>query len=135
MSASRRTVRVGCYVALAILGASATGWAQEKALVVSRPKIETKVTADLADVGLAGQSTALLVTIAPGIMTEDHVHAGRNSLLVVVQGTLTEVRAGAKRVFKPGDVLNVAEGVTHHAENYGSEPLVYVEVNTTAKKP
>jgi hypothetical protein len=28
----------------------------------------------------------------------------------------------------------VAEGTTHHAENYGTTPLVYIEINTTAKK-
>lgn len=109
--------------------------AQEKSLVPGQAKIERQVTIDLAEVGLAGQSTAVRVTIAPGIVTEDHTHAGRTSVLVVVEGALTEVRGAIKKQYRPGDVIAVAEGVTHHAENYGSTPIVYVEINTSAKKP
>ena len=39
-----------------------------------------------------------------------------------------------KHEYKPGDVVKVSEGTTHHAENYGTTPVVYVEINTTAKK-
>ena len=28
--------------------------------------------------------------------------------------------------------LAVSEGVTHHAENHGDAPVVYVEINATA---
>jgi mannose-6-phosphate isomerase-like protein (cupin superfamily) len=52
----------------------------------------------------------------------------------MVQGVLTDVRGGNKREYKAGDVVTVAEGVTHHAENHGTVPVVYVELNATAKK-
>jgi len=88
---------------------------------------------DLSDVGLAGNSAAARLTLPPGIMTADHTHTGRNSLIVMVQGTLTEARGGVRHDYKPGDVIAVAEGVTHHAENRGTVPVIYVEINTTKK--
>jgi mannose-6-phosphate isomerase-like protein (cupin superfamily) len=39
-----------------------------------------------------------------------------------------------KHEYKVGDVIQVSEGTTHHAENYGTVPAVYIEINTTAKK-
>jgi len=108
--------------------------AQDKPLVLGQTKLERLVTVDLAQVGLQGESAAQRITIAPGIMTADHTHTGRTSLIVMVQGTLTEVRGTAKTEYKAGDVIPVAEGTTHHAENYGTVPVIYVEVNTTAKK-
>ena len=59
-------------------------------------------------------------------MTADHTHTGRNSLIVMVQGTLTEARGDVRHDYKPGDVIAVAEGVTHHAENRGTVPVIYV---------
>jgi mannose-6-phosphate isomerase-like protein (cupin superfamily) len=59
---------------------------------------------------------------------------GRSSDGIMVQGTVTEVRGHAKHEHKSGDVIQVSEGTTHHAENYRTVPAVYVEINTTAKK-
>lgn len=109
--------------------------AQETPLVPGPSKVERLVAVDLAEVGLAGQSTAGRVTVGPGIITDDHTHTGRTSIVVVVEGTLTDVRGAVKKQYRPGDVIAVAEGVTHHVENYGAIPIVYIEVNTTAKKP
>jgi mannose-6-phosphate isomerase-like protein (cupin superfamily) len=44
------------------------------------------------------------------------------------------VRGSVKREYKTGDVIQVSEGTTHHAENYGTIPAVYIEINTTAAK-
>jgi quercetin dioxygenase-like cupin family protein len=117
-----------------VLLVAAAGLAQDTPLVAGRTQAEPQVTVDLAEVGLAGSIAAVRVTVAPGIMTADHTHTGRTSIFVVVQGSLTDVRGGAKRRYGPGDVVTVAEGVTHHAENHGTAPVVYVELNTTANK-
>ncbi|MGE3402237.1 MAG: cupin domain-containing protein [Vicinamibacterales bacterium] len=107
--------------------------AQEKPLVAGQSSVERLFTVDLSDVGLAGNSAVGRLTLPPGIMTADHTHTGRNSLIIMVQGTLTEARGDVRREYKPGDVFSVAEGVTHHAENHGTVPVIYVEINTTKK--
>ena len=95
---------------------------------------QTLATVNLAEVGLEGSLTAGRVTIDPGVKRADHTHMARTSLLVVVQGTLTEVRGTVTHEYRPGDVVAVSEGVTHHAENHGDVPVVYVEINATANK-
>jgi quercetin dioxygenase-like cupin family protein len=92
------------------------------------------VTTQLSEVGLAGTNVAQRVTIGPGTKMADHTHTGRTSLLIMVQGALTEVRGNVRHEYKTGDVIQVSEGVTHHAENSGTVPAVYIEINTTAKK-
>jgi len=138
MSRGSRLGAVGGAIWLSAVGLCALATAglrpQDNGLVVGQPKVEVLVTTDLAEVGLAGTSVAQRVTIAPGTRMGDHTHAGRTSLLVMIQGALTEVRGGARREYKAGDVVQVSEGVTHHAENYGTVPAVYIEINTTAKK-
>ena len=108
--------------------------AQDKPLATGQPKVEVLVTTQLSEVGLAGTNVAQRVTIAPRTKNDDHVHTGRTSLLIMVQGALTEVRGTAKHDYKTGDVVQVSEGATHHVENYGTVPAVYIEINTTPKK-
>jgi quercetin dioxygenase-like cupin family protein len=108
--------------------------AQDKPLVTGQPKVEVLVTTQLSEVGLAGTNVAQRVTIAPGTKMADHTHTGRTSLLIMVQGALTEFRGSVKHDYKTGDVVQVSEGATHHVENYGTIPAVYIEINTTAKK-
>jgi uncharacterized cupin superfamily protein len=120
-------------VVLAVLVGIGAARAQEKPLVTGQSTVERLFTVDLSDVGLAGNSAASRLTLPPGIMTADHTHTGRNSLIVMVQGTLTEARGDVRHDYKPGDVIAVAEGVTHHAENRGTVPVIYVEINTTKK--
>jgi len=121
-------------IGLGMLAGIAVVQAQDKPLTKGSSQIDQVANVDLAEVGLAGNSAAVRVTIPPGIMTADHTHTGRTSIVVLVQGALTEVRGDTKHQYKPGDVITVAEGVTHHAENPGSVPVVYIEINTTAKK-
>lgn len=123
--------RVGLGVVVGLVGAVSL-WAQDVPAVSGPSKTESLATVNLAEVGLAGRLTAGRVTIGPGITRPDHTHTGRTSLLVVIQGTLTEMRGPAMREYHPGDVVTVAEGVSHHAENHGTVPVVYVEINATA---
>lgn len=128
-------IRVGIWstVFAMVVGIGAAR-AQDTPLVSGRSTTEPQAKVDLAEVGLAGSIGAVRVTIAPRIMTADHTHTGRTSIFVVVQGSLTDVRGSARREYHAGDVVTVAEGVTHHAENHGTVPVVYVELNATAKK-
>lgn len=121
-------------VAGAALVAAVAVQAQNTPLTSGRLNAEPQATVDLAEVGLPGSIAAVRLTLAPGIMTADHTHMGRTSIFVMVQGVLTDVRGGARREYRAGDVVTVAEGVTHHAENHGTVPVVYVELNATANK-
>lgn len=129
----QRPMIVASFTALALLAAGAL-LAQNRQLADGQYKVEPLVTTDLSEVGLNGTSAAQRVTVAAGSKTAEHTHTGRTSLLVMIQGTLTEVRGTVKTEYKPGEVVKVSEGVTHHAENYGTTPVVYVEINTTARK-
>jgi len=108
--------------------------AQDRTLTTGQPKVEVLVTTELSEVGLSGTNVAQRVTIGPGMKMADHTHTGRTSLIIMVQGALTEVRGSVKHEYTAGDVIKVSEGTTHHAENYGTVPAVYIEINTTAKK-
>ena len=118
----------------ALVGVAVGLQAQGAQLVAGQLQSEPQATVDLAEVGLAGSIATVRLTLAPGIMTKDHTHTGRTSIFVMVQGVLTDVRGASKREYRAGDVVTVAEGVTHHAENHGTVPVVYVELNATAKK-
>ena len=132
MDSRNRFVVVATLAAGTLFGGAAL--AQDKPLTTGQPKVEVLVTADLVEVGLAGTTVAQRVTIGAGTKMADHTHTGRTSLLIMLQGALTEVRGSVKHDYKAGDVIQVSEGVTHHAENSGASPAVYIEINTTAKK-
>lgn len=121
-------------IVVALLFGMVAAGAQDTPVVQARSKTEPQAMVDLAQIGLAGALTATRVTIAPGTMNAEHTHTGRTSLLVIVQGPLTEVRGSAKRAYDAGDVVAVADGVSHHVENHGTVPAVYVEINVTANK-
>ena len=134
MSRTHRGATVFTSLGLALVFGILALQGQEKPLAAGQAKLEPILTTDLAEVGLAGTSAAQRVTIAPETTTADHTHTGRTSIIVMLQGTMTEVRGAVRNEYKVGDVIRVAEGVTHHAENHGTVPLVYIEINTTAKK-
>ena len=111
-------------------------FAQQKPADPNRPLSENVAKVNLAEVGLTGGAASVTrFTYAPGKAMPPHTHTGRTSIIVIVQGQLTERRGETVRVLKAGDVATVAEGATHANENAGSEPLIYVEVNITGTKP
>jgi quercetin dioxygenase-like cupin family protein len=102
----------------------------------SRPTSEVVAKVSLAEVGLpAGAASATRFLYAPGKAMAPHTHTGRTSIITVVQGHLTEHRGTVVHVYNPGDVISVAEGVTHANENAGPDNLIYVEVNITGTVP
>ena len=133
MSYQRHARSILCSVGLVLVLGAVALRAQSQGLVSGPSKIETLFVLDLGDVGQP-ITTTYRVTIPPGIMTADHTHTGRTSTFVMLEGALTEVRGEVKHEYKTGDVVAVAEGVTHHAENFGTVPAVYIEVSTTTKK-
>jgi quercetin dioxygenase-like cupin family protein len=111
------------------------GLAQQKPADPNRPLSENIAKVNLAEVGLMGGAASVTrFTYAPGKAMPPHTHTGRTSIIVIVQGQLTERRGETVRVLKAGDVATVAEGATHANENAGSEPLIYVEINITGPK-
>jgi quercetin dioxygenase-like cupin family protein len=124
---------VAVFVVLGCVGSRGL-WAQDKPLATAQPNVEVLITTQLSEVGLSGTNVAQRVTIGAGTKMADHTHTGRTSLLIMTQGALTEFRGTAKHEYKAGDVIQVSEGTTHHVENYGTVPAIYIEINTTAKK-
>jgi quercetin dioxygenase-like cupin family protein len=132
-----RSFQIGTIVAVfALLVSFGTSGlsAQDKPLTTAQPKVEVLVTTQLSEVGLSGTNVAQRVTIGAGTKMADHTHTGRTSLLIMTQGALTEFRGTVKHEYKAGDVIQVSEGTTHHVENYGTVPAIYIEINTTANK-
>jgi quercetin dioxygenase-like cupin family protein len=65
--------------------------------------------------------------IAPGGVNAVHSHDDRPDVSYLVQGTLTEHRAGGFLETRAGDTLHAAgKGVTHWVENKGSIPAVLI---------
>jgi quercetin dioxygenase-like cupin family protein len=121
---------------LALCLTVAYGFAQEKPADPNRPLSENVAKVNLAEVGLTGGAASVTrFTYAPGKAMPPHTHTGRTSIIVIVQGQLTERRGETVRILKAGDVATVAEGATHANENAGSAPLIYVEINITGTKP
>lgn len=128
------TLAVCSGLALALSGGYT--YAQQKPADPNRPLSEPVAKVDLAEVGLTGgAASATRFTYVPGKSMAPHTHTGRTSIIVIVQGQLTERRGDTVRLLKAGDVATVAEGATHANENAGTEPLIYVEINITGTKP
>ena len=122
---------MGCLGFVVVLGASHVLLAQRQP-DPNRPASEVVAKVNLAEVGLpAGAASATRFLYAPGKAMLPHTHTGRTSLIIVVQGYLTEHRGNVVHAYGPGDVITVAEGTTHANENAGPDPLIYVEVNIT----
>lgn len=121
------------YVVFAVIvAANHVASAEQQKPAPPRPTSESVAKVNLAEVGLpAGAASATRFVYAPGMAMTPHTHTGRTSIIVVVQGHLTEHRGDVVHVYGPGDVITVAEGATHANSNAGPETLIYVEVNIT----
>lgn len=65
--------------------------------------------------------------IAPGGVIGLHSHDDRPDVSYLVQGTLTELRAGEFLETRPADTLHAAgKGVTHWVENRGTTPATLI---------
>lgn len=96
-------------------------------------KVETVVTTALSEIGLPGRVSVQRVTMAPGAVRGDHSHERRAAVQVILQGTFTEYRGDQSFIRSAGDVVTLPEGLTHAAENTGTAPAIYVEINIFPK--
>jgi quercetin dioxygenase-like cupin family protein len=100
-------------------------------------KIDQFATIDLGPEidGMQGRELRLRrVTIEPGGIIGEHSHKDRPAVARIVQGTLTEHRAGGYVKDHPeGNNISVGKDVTHWEENKGSKPTVLI-VGDIAKK-
>jgi quercetin dioxygenase-like cupin family protein len=90
---------------------------------------------DLKEIGLVGGVSASKLTFNPGTKGNNHTHTGRTSIITVVQGTFIEHRGDTTKTYNVGDTFTVANGESHWAENSGTVPLIYVEVNISGAPP
>jgi len=133
----RDRARFAGLASCALLAAVVSLRAQEPALAKAPAKIETVLRVDLAaeeGPALAGVESAMRVTVQPRTTAADHTHTQRTSIVIMLEGTLTDVRGDAKKDYKAGDVFTIPEGTTHHVENSGTVPVVYIEIKTSPKK-
>jgi quercetin dioxygenase-like cupin family protein len=92
-------------------------------------KVENVVATALSEIGLPGRVSAQRVTMAPGAVRGDHSHEGRMALQVILEGIVTEYRGDQTFIRSAGEVVTIPAGSTHSAENKGTAPAIYVEIN------
>ena len=75
--------------------------------------------------------TITRVTVAPGAMNPQHVHAASEQIWVALRGSgLLLLGNAVTAPFAEGDVVRFAEGDVHGLENTGSIEFVYVSVTS-----
>jgi quercetin dioxygenase-like cupin family protein len=132
---NRVVATLACCLAFAVPIGLGQLYAQQKPGGAGSSGSETVAKVDLKEVGLPGQVSASKLTFNPGTKGNPHTHTGRTSIITVVQGTFIEHRGEAVKTYQAGDTFTVANGQEHWAENSGTVPLVYVEVNISASQP
>lgn len=70
------------------------------------------------------------IVVAPGKRLSYQRHARRAEHWYVVAGAATVTLEGVEVELGPGESLDIAVGQAHRCENRGSEPVVFVEVQT-----
>lgn len=118
---------VACVLIVGLARMSAQGAGSSGSEIVAK--------VDLKEIGLVGGISASKLTFNPGTKGNNHTHTGRTSVITVVQGVFIEHRGDAVKSYKVGDTFTVANGESHWAENGGTVPLIYVEVNISATPP
>jgi quercetin dioxygenase-like cupin family protein len=77
------------------------------------------------------QITITRVTMAPGAVSERHVHRTSEQTWMVEQGSATLLLDDGKtRPIQAGDVVRTPPGVTHGVTNTGADELVYLSITT-----
>jgi quercetin dioxygenase-like cupin family protein len=91
-------------------------------------KVES--TVDLAPDFPGYQLRIRTITFEPGGVAGFHSHKDRPAFAYILEGTLTEGRAGGySKEYKVGDVLTESRDVTHWAENKGKGQLKIIGID------
>ncbi|NIO19775.1 MAG: cupin domain-containing protein [Candidatus Aenigmarchaeota archaeon] len=86
--------------------------------------------------GMEGRHLRLRrATLEPGGHNAIHSHAGRPSVVYVLEGTITEHRNGAVIKHPPGNSWFGNREVKHWIENKGTTPAVILVVDIFKEKP
>jgi quercetin dioxygenase-like cupin family protein len=72
-----------------------------------------------------------VIQLEPGGNSTMHSHKDRPGMGYVVQGVLTEQRAGKKTELQAGDIWVEDKDTTHWIENSGTEPVLIVAIDIT----
>lgn len=70
------------------------------------------------------------ITVNPGGRLSYQRHKRRKEHWVVVSGVATVTLDDVESVYRPGEVVVVPVMTKHRVQNAGSEPLVFIEVQT-----
>jgi mannose-6-phosphate isomerase len=68
------------------------------------------------------------ITVEPGKRLSYQRHAKRSEHWFVVSGVATVTLDGVEHQVGPGEAIDVPVGTAHRAENRGTTPVVFVEV-------
>ena len=68
------------------------------------------------------------ITINPGHRLSYQKHFKRKEHWMIVQGEATVTLDGREIILKPGEYIDIGFHVAHRIANYGSEPMVFIEV-------
>jgi quercetin dioxygenase-like cupin family protein len=74
---------------------------------------------------------ARVLTMEPGGHSTGHSHKDRPGMGYVVQGVLTEQRAGKTTEYHMGDIWVEDKDTTHWIENNGTEPVLFLAIDIT----
>ncbi|TQJ35522.1 cupin domain-containing protein [Arthrobacter sp. SLBN-122] len=101
--------------------------------------VELLATVDLAGEieGMEGRQLRMrMVTIEPGgVFGPLHDHAGRPGTVYILQGSITDHRAGEAREYGPGVGWPEDRNTNHWLENRGTVPAVEISVDIVNKPP
>ncbi len=70
------------------------------------------------------------IVVLPGKRLSYQTHAKRAEHWFVVSGTATAILDGATHVLTPGQSLDIGIGQAHRCENFGEDPVEFIEIQT-----
>jgi mannose-6-phosphate isomerase len=70
------------------------------------------------------------IEVTPGRRLSYQRHARRAEHWVVISGVATVILDGQEITLNPGQCVDIPLGAAHRCENRGTEPVVFVEVQT-----
>jgi quercetin dioxygenase-like cupin family protein len=84
-------------------------------------ELADSATVQIGDAERAGDFTLVEVVLSPGGAVPDHVHAGEDETIYVLEGTLDVRVGGAPRSLGVGEHVLASSGTSHGFTNAGCE--------------
>jgi mannose-6-phosphate isomerase len=70
------------------------------------------------------------IVVDPGKRLSYQTHAHRSEHWFIISGVATVVLNGVESTVRPNESVDVPVGTAHRCENKGTEPVVFVEIQT-----